>query len=316
MKRPRLLGIGGAHIDRRGTMSAVYIRGASIPGVMMEETGGGVFNALRVAVQFGVSASLISVRGGDAAGETVAAEVKRAGIDDLSSVFLDRATASYTALLDRQGDVVAALADMSIYETALPRQISRRKTREAIDAAGALLIDANMPEDSIVRLMRFAAGKPVYALAISPAKALRLRPVLTLLAGLFLNKREARAILAISPDDTSDVSALASGLSGLGLARAVLTDGADAVCVLDNGKTRLVAPPKPDRVEDVTGAGDALAGAALAALLSGRPFDHAVAHGLAAASVTVGTSRAVADFSSKARFETILAQFAMPRPDN
>jgi pseudouridine kinase len=316
MKRPNLLGIGGAHIDRRGLMSADYIRGASIPGVMMEEAGGGVFNALRVAVHFGVAASLISVRGGDAAGETVASEVKRAGMEDLSSVFLDRTTASYTALLDRHGDVVAALADMSIYETALPRQISRRKTRDAIEAADALLIDANMPEESIVRLLRLSAGRPVYALAISPAKAVRLRPALRLLACLFLNKREARAILGMAHDNKSRASELAAGLSGLGLAKAVITDGADAVCVLENGDTRLYTPPRPDHIKDVTGAGDALAGAGVAAMMCGKPLNEAIAQGLAAASATVETSNAVADFSSKTRFEALLAQITIRKPDN
>lgn len=315
MKRPKLLGIGGAHIDRRGVMTADYIRGASIPGVMIEETGGGVFNALRVAAQFGASVSLISVRGGDAAGEIVADEAKKAGIEDLSSVFLDRTTASYTALLDRHGDVVAALADMEIYERALPRQITRRKTRDAIDAADALLIDANMPEESIVRLMRIAVAKPVYALAISPAKAVRLRPVLGLLAGMFLNKREARSILGRAYDDKTSAVVLAKALSDLGLSRAVLTDGADAVCILDQGETHLIAPPRPERVEDVTGAGDALAGASLAALMSGKSIQISVEEGLAAASATVETAKSVADFSSKARFHTLLAQLTAKQPD-
>jgi pseudouridine kinase len=316
MRRPKLLGIGGAHIDRRGLMTSDYIRGASIPGKMMEDTGGGMFNALRVAVQFGVSASMISVRGGDAAGDIVAAEIRRAGIEDLSSVFLDRTTASYTALLDRHGDVVAALADMEIYEKALPRQISRRKTRDAIADADALLIDANMPEESIVRLMYLAAGKPVYALAISPAKSVRLRPVLERLAGLYLNKREARAILGKAEDDKSGALVLAEGLGALGLQRAILTDGADAVCVMVNGETGLLQPPKPDHVEDVTGAGDALAGASLAALMSGKTIDHAVAQGLAAASATVESAKSIADFSSKSRFDALLQQMTALKPDN
>ncbi len=310
-----MLGIGGAHIDRRGIMTADYIPGASIPGTMFEETGGGVFNALRVAVQFGVSATLISVRGGDAAGEAVALEARRAGIEDLSATFLDRTTASYTALLDRDGDVVAALADMAIYETALPRQISRRQTRDALAAADALLIDANMPEESIVRLVRLAAGKQIHALAISPAKAVRLRPVLGQLATLFLNKREARAILRLEPDNQSDTTALAMALSALGLARAVLTDGAEAVCMMDNGVIEEIMPPRPDHVEDVTGAGDALAGAMLAALLLGKTVNQSVAQGLAAAAVTVATPKAVAEFASKARIQSHLSNMATARPD-
>lgn len=312
VKRPRLLGIGGAHIDRRGIMTADYIRGASIPGVMKEDLGGGVFNALRVAVQFDVSAGLISVRGGDAAGDSVSAEAKRAGIEDLSSTFLDRTTASYTALLDQHGDVVAALADMEIYEKALPRQIARRKTRDAIAVADALLVDANLPEEAIIRLMRLAEGKPVYALAISPAKAVRFRPVLAKLTGMCLNKREARAILGHSEDDNAPASDLAVKLGLQGLSQAVLTNGAEAVCVLDKGQTSLVQPPEPDHVEDVTGAGDALAGASLAALMNGMPFDAAVRQGLAAAAATVESPNAVADFSGKARFRQLLDKLANP----
>ncbi|MGL4489360.1 MAG: carbohydrate kinase family protein [Rhizobiaceae bacterium] len=309
MRRPRLIGIGGAHVDRRGMMGADYIYGASVPGRMIEEVGGGVFNALRTAVQFQTDCTLLSVRGGDAAGELVANEIKRTGIADLSSVFLDRATASYTALLTQDGDVVAALADMSIYETALPRQIARRKTRDAIAESDAVLVDANMSQEAITRLVARCEGKPVYAIAISPAKAVRLRPVLNKIECLFLNQREARAMLALD-GDVADWHAerLAQGLNALGLRRCVLSNGAHDVCVMDNGMITRISPPKAQAVVDVTGAGDALAGATLAAILNGKPFAVSVRHGLAAAAITVETARASADFSNLDRFAQMLAQ--------
>lgn len=312
MTKPRLLGIGGAHVDRRGRMSAPFIPGASIPGAMQEETGGGVFNALRAAVQFGVACNLISARGGDSAGEAVAAEARRAGISDLSSTFLDRSTASYTALVDLTGDVVAALADMAIYETALPRIITRRATRDAIAAADALLVDANMPEAAISRLVSQADAKPVFALAISPAKAVRLAPVLAGLDTLFLNHREAKAILGLEPAASLDASALANGLGRMGLRRAVLTNGGNPALILDHGHLTSMTPPVPGRIADVTGAGDALCGVCVAALLAGKPFSEAVADGLAAATATIETDRAAADFSSKARFKALRAAI---RPD-
>lgn len=295
--KKRLLGIGGAHIDRRGMMREPFIAGASIPGSMMEEPGGGVFNALRVAVQFGVNASLISVRGGDAAGDSVAAAAKRSGLEDLSSTFLDRTTASYTALLNSEGDVVAALADMDIYETALPRQISRRATREAIAACDAILTDANMPEAAIQKLLGITGKTPVFALAISPAKAVRLRPVLHLFAGLFLNRREALAILGRDPSDTSLLMDLASGLITLGLTRAILSDGGAPVCIIDHGTVQCLTPPTPSRIVDVTGAGDAMAGAALSAFMKGDNWEVAAVKGLEAARMTVESELAVVEFA-------------------
>lgn len=292
----RLLGIGGAHIDRRGMMREPFIAGASIPGAMMEEPGGGVFNALRVAVQFGVNASLLSVRGGDAAGDSVAAAAKRSGLEDLSSTFLDRTTASYTALLTKEGDVVAALADMDIYETALPRQIARRATRNAIATCDAILTDANMPEMAIQKLLALTGERPVFALAISPAKAMRLRTVLGGLAGLFLNRREALAILGRENADMSQLSELAAGLVALGLPRAILSDGGAPVCVIDHGVVQSLTPPTPSRIVDVTGAGDAMAGATLAAFMKGDVWSVAAGKGLEAAKITVESPLAVVDF--------------------
>lgn len=310
--KPRLLGIGGAHIDRRGRMSAPFIPGASVPGTMHEEAGGGVFNALRAAVQFGAACSLISARGGDSAGEAVVAEARRMRIVDLSSTFLDRSTASYTALLDRNGDVTAALADMAIYETALPRIITRRATRDAIGEADALLIDANMPEAAIGRLMAQAMGKRIFALAISPAKAVRLRPVIGELDMAFLNHREAKSILGLEPDQHVAAEDLACALHTQGLRRAVLTDGARPAGLMEEGDISFLQPPQTDAIVDVTGAGDALCGVCIAALLAGKPVAEAVADGLAAATATIESPHAVADFTSKNRFKALRAAI---RPD-
>ncbi|TIW54703.1 MAG: carbohydrate kinase, partial [Mesorhizobium sp.] len=142
---PTILALGGAHIDRRGQVSGTYVPAASNPGMMREDVGGVVFNALRSVVKRGVSASLISVRGGDAAADTVASAIDNAGITDLSVVFLDRTTPSYTALIDAEGELIVGLADMALYDLAFPKQIRRSKVREAIAAADAILCDANLP---------------------------------------------------------------------------------------------------------------------------------------------------------------------------
>ncbi|RUY20858.1 carbohydrate kinase, partial [Mesorhizobium sp. M7A.F.Ca.CA.004.12.1.1] len=86
LKSAKILAIGGAHIDRRGQVSGAYVPAASNPGTMREDVGGGVFNALRSAVRRGVSASLMSVRGGDAAADTVSRAIAETGITDLSAV--------------------------------------------------------------------------------------------------------------------------------------------------------------------------------------------------------------------------------------
>jgi pseudouridine kinase len=303
MPRPKLLAIGGAHIDRRGQVTGTYVPGASNPGRMSEDVGGGVFNALRNAVQRGVDASLMSVRGADAAGENVARAVSDARIRDLSAVFLDRATPSYTALIDRDGEVIAGLADMALYELAFAKQLRRSKARDEAAAADAILTDANLAAEALARVAELAQGKPLFAIAISPAKVVRLSDVLTRVTCLFMNLREAASLAAIGAD--AGAPAIAARLGEAGLGCGVITEGGNAVTGFDADGIFAIMPPKPAAVADATGAGDALAGATVAAMMYGKPLRQALREGIAAALLTIASPKAVAAISDKALAETL-----------
>ncbi|MDZ5696968.1 carbohydrate kinase family protein [Chelativorans sp. M5D2P16] len=297
MTRPRLLAVGGAHIDRRGRIIGPHVPEASNPGVMCEEVGGGAFNAARMAVQRGVSASLVSLRGGDAAGEQVARAVEDAGIEDLSAVFLDRTTASYTAILTDKGDLITGLADMALYEHGFAKQMRRGKVREAAAHADALLCDANLPAEAIGQLITLARGKPVHAIAVSPAKAERLAGALPALSCLFMNRREATRLSGLP--DGSPSNQAAEVLRGMGLAAGVITAGAGSALCFRGHDMFEVSPPALDHVGDVTGAGDALAGATAAALMRGLAFAEAVREGMAAAKLAVESVHAAPEMADE-----------------
>lgn len=296
MSSLKILAVGGAHIDRRGQVTGVYVPGASNPGVMAEDVGGGAFNALRNAVRRGASGAIMSARGGDAAGESVSNAIAAAGIADLSAIFLDRTTPSYTALLDRDGDVIAALADMKLYEMAFAKQLRRAGFRAAVAQTDALLCDANLPADALLRLAAVADGKPLFAIAISPAKVARLSETLGALACLFMNFREA-AHLAGLPGDTP-VGEIVARLRTMGLSSAVISRGGAPTVAYDRSGATSIAPPRPRRIADVTGAGDALAGATMVALLRGLPLGEAVREGMAAAMLAVESPASAPEFTA------------------
>ena len=291
---PLLLGIGGAHIDRRGQVAGIYVPGASNPGTMREDVGGVVFNALRTARRRGVGCALISMRGGDSGGERVAREIAEAGIEDRSAVFLDRVTASYTALIDRDGELIAGFADMGIYDL-FPRQLRRSACRDAIAGADAILCDANLPAAALELVASIAAGKPLHAIGISPAKVVRLAGLLDRVGCLFMNRKEACALAGLDAGSPADVLAF---LRAKGLRGAVVTDGARPVEILDAGSRYSIAPPAPHRIADVTGAGDALAGATVAALTRGVPLADAAREGVAAALLALESPLAVPQFDA------------------
>ncbi|MER8397312.1 PfkB family carbohydrate kinase [Mesorhizobium sp. M0306] len=285
MKSPTILAVGGAYIERRGRVAGAFVPAALNPGTMHEHVGGAVFNALRWAMRRGVSASLLSVRGGDALGDTVLRAVTEAGIVDLSAVFLDRATPSHTILIDSDGRLIAGLADMVLYELALPKQIRRAKVRDAIGSADAVLCDANLPSTALERLAALAAGKPVFALAVSPSKAARLTPVLDLLAMAFMNRHEA-GVLAGADIDAGD-QGIVDGLRRAGLKSGVVTAGDGPVLGFDQLGAFSISPPPLQKRTDAAGAGDALAGATIAALLRGLTLRVALREGVAAAMLVV-----------------------------
>ena len=298
---PRLIGIGGAHIDRRGRVDGRYVPAASNPGTLREDVGGVVFNALRHAARRGVTASLISMRGGDDAGERIGRAIAEAGIDDRSAVFLDRASASYTALLDHQGDLIAGLADMALYD-GFARQLRRSACREAIAAADAVLCDANLPADALRLVAQHADGRPVHAIGISPAKIVRLAGLLPQLDTVFMNVAEARAL---ADEPALEPVRLAVHLAGAGLRRGVITDGARRVVVFDGAIAWTVEPQAPRSVADVTGAGDALAGVTVAAVMRGLALPDAVRHGIAAATLTVESSETVPPIADDALADAV-----------
>ncbi|TPL08844.1 carbohydrate kinase [Mesorhizobium sp. B2-4-14] len=303
VKSAKILAVGGAHIDRRGQVAGPYVPAASNPGTMREDVGGGVFNALRSTVRRGVSASLLSVRGGDAAGDTVSRAIAKAGISDLSAVFLDRTTPSYTALIDREGELIVGFADMVLYDLAFPKQIRRSKMREVVADVDAILCDANLPASALERLLPLAAGKPVFAIAISPAKVTRLIPVLGELAQLFMNRREAVVLAGVN--SSASEREMIDGLRCNGLASGVVTAGSAPVLGFDEAGAFSILPPAPRKVADVTGAGDALAGATVAALLRGLPLRQALREGVAAATLAIESANAVPEFTAASFAEAL-----------
>ncbi|MEB3046613.1 carbohydrate kinase family protein [Rhizobium mulingense] len=290
--KKKVLVLGGAHIDRRGRISGETAPGASNPGTWFEEPGGGGFNAARNLARLGFQVTMISPRGGDPIGEMVGEAADFAGINDRPFVFLDRKTPSYTAIIERDGNLVIALADMDLYRFFVPRRLSIRWVREAFAAHDLILFDANLPEETIVAIVAKARSlaKPVAAIAISPAKVVRLKSCIADIDYLFLNEAEAAALIGGRPKDTGGWPPL---LNEIGIRSAVVTRGQRELVAFCDGRAVTLQPPIAETLADVTGAGDSLAAGTLAALMRGLPLEEAVRHGTAAAALTVQSPHAV-----------------------
>lgn len=282
---PLLLVIGGAHVDRLARLRSSHQDQTSNPVSMTEEIGGGAFNAGRAAKRLGFEVAILSARGGDTAGALVEEAILTAGLSDHSSVHLDRATPSYTAILEPDGKLVTAIADMDLYETAVARSFKRAPVQKTANLAQAFLCDANLNALGLLSVFtEVAQGKPVFALAVSASKVLRYQRLLPYISCLFMNCFEAAALTGL-PSTTSP-DGLAKALKDMKLFRAVISNGAGP-CTFLEGETIFQLTPPPVNVVDVTGAGDCLAGTIVTAMLLGSSFNRAAQLGMAAATLTV-----------------------------
>lgn len=289
-----ILVLGGAHIDRRGRISGTTAPGASNPGTWKEEAGGGAFNAARSLSRLGHMVTLISPRGGDAEGEAVAAAASAAGVIDRPFTFLDRRTPTYTAILERDGNLVIALADMDLYRLFSPRRLSVRAVRDAIEPAEFLLTDANLPEETLARLAQLAreCGKPLAGIGISPAKVVRYQSLLENFDYIFMNEAEARALTGEDPADPLRWPLI---LRQVGLNGGAITRGRQAVIAWKGPQSACLQPPELSAIGDVTGAGDGFAAGFLHAILEGEALTTALSFGVASALLALSSEMATAE---------------------
>jgi sugar/nucleoside kinase (ribokinase family) len=301
----KILVLGGAHIDRRGMIYGDTTPGASNPGTWMEEPGGGGFNAARNLSRLGFPVRIISPRGGDSTGEAVTEAARQAQVEDTPFVFLDRRTPSYTAILERDGNLVIALADMDLYALFSPRRLRIRAVRDAMADAGMIVCDANLPQETLTAIAEktSALKTPLAAIAISPAKVVRLKNCLDKIDLLFMNEAEARAITGENAQKAADWPSL---LRKTGLRGGVVTCGAKEAVAFAGETIALLHPPQLESLRDVTGAGDALASGYLSAQIEGLDIKQCLRWGAAAAAITVQSSFATSPDLSRQNLMTML----------
>ncbi|HET9067499.1 MAG TPA: PfkB family carbohydrate kinase [Amaricoccus sp.] len=279
---PPFLCAGAAHWDIIGRTGLPLPPGADVPGRVTRRPGGVAQNIARALAALGRPVLLVSAVGRDPAGDELAADLAAAGVDTRALHRHDGPTDTYLAIEGPGGALHAGIADCTGLEragTALLGPLPR----------GHLVLDGNLPEPVLAALL----DRPAAALALvpaSPEKAARLAGLL--LRGLaarpaviYLNRAEAEALAGQSFPDTRTA---ATALVALGAAEALVTDGPRPASSVGPAGTVTLAPP-PVAASSVTGAGDVLVAAHLAARADGLDPEAALHTALAAAARHVTT---------------------------
>jgi pseudouridine kinase len=245
-------------------------------------------NVARNLGRLGLPVTLFSVVGDDAAGHSLLGELHAASVDT-SGVRHSPGppTASYLAVLDREGRLLVAAADMEVYEVLDTAWADR--VGGTLSSFDAWVLDANLPGTTIARLLRYAGRTLLVADPVSVPKASRLAPALPRLDVIFPDRAEALALAGMSTEADSSVVTAAAAIRRAGVRRVVVSLGAGGVYVDDGVAAQQVPPLAPRSMVDVTGAGDAQIAGYLYGLSREGSGPAPIHWAMAAASLTLET---------------------------
>ncbi|CAM3945707.1 carbohydrate kinase [Alkalicoccus chagannorensis] len=273
----QILCIGGANIDRKLHVQALRWRDSN-PASSTQSIGGTALNAAYVLYRRERTVSLVTMTGEDAAGRQLMEQIP---FDTSYSLKTDTApTGTYTAVF-QEGEMEAAFADMAVYDQLLPEKLSRHQP--SIKGASALLMDSNLPQETIRWLLSQAADSQMTVLVpVSAAKMERIPLELHGLNLIILNEKEAEVWM-----EQHHCSTLSDTIRASGAAAVMKTKGSRGAELFTAEGHVYEQPAVPVETADVTGAGDTSAAVMTEALLDGRTWQEAMKEAAEASAAVV-----------------------------
>jgi len=277
--------IGGANVDIVASAPALHPQ-VSNPGRIRLGAGGAGRNIAENLARLGVRTQLICAVGDDPLSDLVLAQTRDAGVHLLGTVRIPGLKNAYVAIMSPDA-VTWAASDMAAAESLTPDQVAAHAA--VVQAADFVVIDANLSPETIAASVRLAEGRRLCLLPVSAAKATRIAPHLTAAQLIVLSAAEAQVLTAEPVHAVSEASRAIGRLRRSADTTVVVTMGDHGL--VWGGREVIPLPAPPVVVADPSGAGDAVAAAAVYALLAGLD-DRTAAHlALAAGAVTVTVER-------------------------
>lgn len=277
--------VGGTNMDVVARTSAPLVPATSNPGHTRISPGGVGRNIAACLGLLGAPVRLVSAVGDDAFGEEALRVTAACGADVAAVRRVPGATGTYTAVLDDRGELVAAVSDMAVVDAL------ELDTVHLTDAA-LVVVDGNLAHDQAARVVAAAAAAdvPVAFEPVSVAKAARLADVVR---DLFLVTPNADEAAALTGRRAGDWRAAVADLHARGVEHVWLRHGAEGSWMCSRDAEPVHLPAVSATVVDVTGAGDAMLAAWVAAWLRGADPVAAARDGHLAAAATIESPHTV-----------------------
>tara|TARA_B110000438_G_scaffold295975_1_gene339919 strand:- start:79 stop:1176 length:1098 start_codon:yes stop_codon:yes gene_type:complete len=285
--------IGGANIDIHGRSTQKLRDFDSNPGDVHIAAGGVARNIAENLARLGADTRLISAIGDDHHGQVLMRLSREAGINVQNVLQIpSAATSTYLSVLDDTGDMLVGINDMSIIDDLTVASL--RPMQAMLKQSSIIVLDTNLPTDTLAWLTETFSDMPIFADTVSTAKAPRLRPHLQHIHTLKTGTIEVEALMGQEARTKAQLVKITKMLHNEGVTRVFITRGEKGVFFSDNGKhgTQKVQRSSND-ILNAGGAGDAFLAGLAYSWLEDWTLQESVQFSMAAADVTLshaGTS--------------------------
>ena len=291
---------GGLNIDIGGTSQKALVAMDSNPGTVRSSLGGVARNIAHNLCLMGQHVSLFTAYGDDQYREMIEDSADAAGLDLTGALCVPHGTtATYLFLNEPDGNLSVAVNDMQICSRLTPDYFA--KHLERINGAKLLILDANLPEESVAYLTEHVRI-PIFADMVSAAKAGVFLPYLSRLHTIKANLLEAEVLSGIRITDEETLLAAGKKLHDSGIRQVFLSRGKDGMLAVSDTIKQVAAINA--RPVNMTGAGDACVAALAVAFLQGKNPEEMAKYANAAASIAIESEETVSEKISITEIES------------
>ena len=275
--------IGGANLDITAISSASFRSEDSNPGRVRTSLGGVARNIAHNLSLLGDKVTFITFFGDDMFGQNIKDSCEALGMDISACQTAENApNPCFVSINDTDGRMVGGIADMDTVNLITPEWLEQRK--DTINKADAIVADANLQSETLAWLMDNCIS-PLYLDAVSGPKSSRIAEAFRIARNPHFHSVKYNRL------EEKEVSSLQHH------GRHFISLGKDGLKVIDNQQTQTqisfpACPIDPDRIRNMTGAGDAL----FAGIIHCGPkasVNQAAAFGLRCAALTLESPEAV-----------------------
>ena len=247
--------LGASVVDIFGFCSCKYREYNSTPGNIKMSFGGVSRNIAENMARMGINTKFISILGDDEMGKSILDHSKKIGYDMSDSLIVENSsTPTYLAILNEEGEMVSAIADMKSIDKLNTDFIDSKD--EVIRNAEYVFLDSDNPEILEYILNKYQGSTKFVLDPISASKAEKVKHLIKYFHTIKPNRHEAEVLCGFSINNEDDLRRAGEYFISLGVTNVFISLDCDGIYYINKFESGRIKAENVE-VKNVTGAGDA-----------------------------------------------------------